>query len=132
MRAEPIFFVLLIGALWLAGRSRGVLSPLAQLALLGTGIGGLLAIRNIVWFALVGAAVLPVALDGLRAPTKAPRHRNVNLALTFGALIVLVGSFAATAAHSRSWFEHDYLMASGRKHGRGDSSARPEAAGVRK
>ena len=111
LRAEPIFFALLLAALWLAGRSRRRLTPFAQLALLATGIGGLIAIRNIVWFALVAAAVLPIALDELWPPANAPRRRNVNLALALVAAVALGASVAVMAAHPRSWFEHDYPAA---------------------
>ncbi len=107
-RAEPVFIVLLLAALWIAGRSRRKLTPFALLALVATGIGGVLAVRNIVWFALVAAAVLPIALDCLWPPSIAPRRRNVNLALALGAAVALGACVVVTAAHPRRWFEHDY------------------------
>jgi len=110
LRAEPIFFALLLLALWLAGRSRG-LGPFAQLTLLGSSIGGLLAVRNIVWFAIAAAAILPAALDSLWAPSPAARHAKVNLALALAATIALCFSVAVMADHSRSYFERDYPAA---------------------
>jgi len=113
IRNEPIFFAGLLLAVWLGfghGRSLG---PFARLALLFTAVGGLLAVRNIVWFALVGVAVLPRALDHAWKPQVAPRRRMLNLALVAVATAGLVVTLAATASRGRSWFEHGFPSRAG-------------------
>jgi hypothetical protein len=108
VRGEPIFFVLFVAAVWLLGRAGGAMTPFAKLALAGCGFLGLLAVRNVVWFALVGAAVLPAALDAVKAPSQAPRRTRFNVALASTAVVVAVGAVASVALHGRSWFERRY------------------------
>jgi hypothetical protein len=114
VRSDPIFFALLLAAVWLVARARGALTPFAQLALIGSAVAGLFAIRNIVWFALVAAAVLPPALDAFWAPKASPRRRNVNLALALAGAGALVVSAGAIASHGRRWFERDYSSGAAR------------------
>ena len=59
------FFVLAVGALWLAGHSRARLNLFEHLALLAMLFAAFEAVRSIVWFALVAAMVVPRALDGV-------------------------------------------------------------------
>jgi hypothetical protein len=102
------FFVLAVGTLWLAGRSRGKLSLFEQLALVATLFAALDTLRSIVWFALVTAMVVPRALDGLWPVGSAVLRRRVNLVLALGSLLVLVGAFGAAAAHPTGWYARDY------------------------
>jgi hypothetical protein len=108
IRNEPIFYAALLLAAWLALGHGRALSAFSRLALALTAIGGLLAIRNIVWFALVGAAVLPRALDAAWTPRRTPRHRRLNLALAGMAVAGLSITAAATASHGRAWFEQGF------------------------
>jgi hypothetical protein len=114
VRNMPFFFVLLFAGLWLVGRTRGALTPFAQLAFLGTAIAGLFALRNVVWFAFLAAATLPLALDELWKPTNVPRRRRINLALVAVAIAVAGGEMATTAVRGRAWFEHAYPRAAAR------------------
>jgi hypothetical protein len=57
------FFILLVGAGWLLGRSRIALTRFEWLALAVTGVAGLDAVRNVGYFALVAVMLLPKALD---------------------------------------------------------------------
>ena len=102
------FFVLALPALWLAGRKARRLSLFEHLALLCTLVAGLDAVRNMVWFAFVAAMVVPRALDGVWSVEQAPLRRRVNLALSLGALAVLVGAFAAIAARPGGRYAPDY------------------------
>jgi hypothetical protein len=113
VRGDPVFFALLLIALWLLFRHGRTLGPCAQLALILSGIGGLLAVRNIVWFVLVAAAVLPIALDAWWPPQPAARHKRLNLALAGGAVFVLLVAATATATQSRDWVAHDFPAPAG-------------------
>jgi hypothetical protein len=108
LRSQPLFFGLLLAGLWLVFRERATLTPFAQLAFVCSGIAGLLAVRNIVWFALVAAATLPRSLDVLWPPAEAQRRPRINVALALAGVATAVAAAAATASHSRAWFEHDY------------------------
>jgi hypothetical protein len=108
IRNQPALFVLLLLAAWLVfGHGRG-LGAFARLSLLLAGIGGLLAIRNVVWFALVAAAVLPSALDAAWRPRPAVRHLRINLLLAGVAALAFVVAASAMAGHKRAWFERDF------------------------
>jgi hypothetical protein len=107
-RSQPIFYVLLFAALWLTSRAHRSLGPFARLALLATGIAGLVAVRNIVWFALAAAAIVPLALDNLWRPTEAPRRRAANLVLASLSAIAVVVALGLMAAHTKEWFEQNY------------------------
>ena len=84
VKNQPLFFVLLALALALCARGRR--RPFARLALLVTAVGGLLAVRSVVWFALAVVAVLPAALDALWSGSTAPRKRRLNLAIAAGSV----------------------------------------------
>jgi hypothetical protein len=113
VRNEPIFFVVLLLALWLAFGSGRAFGTFARLALLLSAIGGLVAIRNVVWFALVAVAVLPRALDAAIPPQETPRHRRINLALATIAVTGLTATAVATAAQGRDWFERGFPAKAG-------------------
>jgi hypothetical protein len=102
------FFVLALPALWLAGRKARRLSLFEHVALICMLLAGLDAVRNMVWFAFVAVMVVPRALDGVWPVKQAPFRRRVNLALSFGALAVLVGAFAAIAARPGGRYSPDY------------------------
>jgi hypothetical protein len=112
VRNEPLFFVLLLGGLLLIARARRS-SLFVPLALIATGVGGLLAVRHVVWFALTAAAVLPLALDGVWPSLPAPRRRRLNLALATTVTAALVIAAAAFASHDRAWFETGYPARAG-------------------
>ena len=109
VRSQPFFFVVLGAVLFVVWRQRGALRPFAQLAVVATAIGGLLANRNIVWFALVSAAVVPRALDELWPPGRgAERRPQANRAIASVALFVLVLVAGTAATNSKAWFEINY------------------------
>jgi len=108
VRSQPFFFVILGAVLFVVFRQRAALSLFAQLAIVATAIGGLLANRNIVWFALATAALVPAALDELwpvRPSERRPRANQTIVAAT-AALVLIVGGWAAT--RNRAWFENAY------------------------
>jgi hypothetical protein len=113
IRNQPQFFLLLLGACWLAFRSRGGMGLFAQLGLLAMAAAGLMALRHMVWFCLFAAAVVPRLLDDTWAPKEAPRHPRLNVAIAGGALLGLVAVATATASHGRAWFEARYPRRAG-------------------
>jgi hypothetical protein len=108
LRAQPVFFVLLLVSFWLLGRAGRALPVFDQISLAALGVLGLAAVRYDVWFALAAAAVLPLALDLAWVPGEAPRRRSLNLAVAWFGVAAVVISVLVVASHSRAWFERDY------------------------
>jgi hypothetical protein len=113
VKSEPIFFVVLVAALWLAFSRVGSGTLFARLALLLTAVGGLLAVRHIVWFALAATALLPRSLDEVWPAGEAPRRKSLNLTIAGVSIVALAAATAAFASHDRQWFEREYPMRAG-------------------
>ena len=102
-------FLLVLGGLWLIGRSGRRLPLYDQLAFVAIAVISFQAIRNIAWIALVALAVLPPLIDLLRSPAEEPRHLNRILSLTIlGTTVVAV---AAVATKPTTWFTHAFPAA---------------------
>jgi hypothetical protein len=99
-------FLLVLGGLWLLGRSARALPVYDQVAFVAMTVIAFQAIRNIAWIALVALAVLPPLIDRLRSPVEEPKRLNRILALVIvgSALVSLVG----VAAKPTSWFTHAF------------------------
>jgi hypothetical protein len=98
------FFVLAVGAVWLVARKPRRLTLFEHLALLALLFAGLDAVRNIVWFALAAAMVLPRALDELWPVQEAPVRRSANLALSLAGVVVVAGALAIGGGHPGAWY----------------------------
>ena len=88
---------------WL-GRRRLTVFDVAVLAL--TFVGGVTAIRGIVWFALACMIFIPVAI-GRRLESKRtgePR-RGLNVAIATGLVVALLAVAGSLFARGESWFE---------------------------
>jgi hypothetical protein len=81
LHGQPLFFGLLVLAVVLAALGRRGLKPLGLVTLGAFGLLGLLAVRNVVWFALAAAAVLPAALDEVWPAGASHGRRALNLIL---------------------------------------------------
>ena len=92
------FFALLALAAYLAGRARGLLTLAEGVLLVATGIAGLLVVRNMVWFALAAACLLPPLMGRVLAEREAKDGFNRLLGLCGIAIAVAV--FGAVAARS--------------------------------
>lgn len=68
------FFLLALVAVWLLARSGDRVSLFEKLAVAATIVAGLLAIRNITWFALAWIVIVPAALEAVR-PVRAATRR---------------------------------------------------------
>jgi hypothetical protein len=108
LRGQPLFYALFLGGLVLAVLARRRLTPFALLALAGSGLFGLMAIRNIVWFALVAATVLPAALDVVWRPGEARRKTSLNVVLGVSAVGFAVVITAVMLGHGNRWYETSY------------------------
>jgi hypothetical protein len=84
------FFVLALVAVWLVGRAGRCLTGFEKLAVVGTILGGFMAIRSIVWFALAAVVLVPRCLDAVwPSLARAPRPGLPLRALTSIALAAL-------------------------------------------
>ncbi len=111
--AEPAlavpYFLMVALAAWFVVRS-GRRTPLFDwLALIVLAIGGVLALRNMIWFGLATIMLLPAAMDQLgRFRGSMPKPRRLNRALAAAMLGFTLITVAATAAHPASWFQRTY------------------------
>jgi hypothetical protein len=114
LRSNPVFYALLLVAVWLLSRSGGATTAFERLALLVAGVLALDAERYVIWFALVGAVVLPLALNALWTPAPAPRRLRLNFFLAGVCLAVAITATVATAVRGDLWFERGYPSAAWR------------------
>jgi len=75
------FFLLALVAVWLLARSGNRVSLFEKLAVAATIVAGLLAIRNITWFALAWIVLVPAALEAVRPVRTAARRAGRPLRL---------------------------------------------------
>ena len=113
-------FLLVLGGLWLIGRSGRRLPLYDQLAFVAIAVISFQAIRNIAWIALIALAVLPPLVDTLLPSAEAPKRLNRVLALTV--LGTAVVAAVAVAAKPTSWFTHAFPSAAARA---ADTTAAP-------
>jgi len=101
------FFALLLATVLLVGRARASVPLFDQLALLATATSGLLAQRNLGWFALTAIVVVPRLVDEV-LPTRALKPPRANLALAAIGTIVLVALLAGTLRRPDGYFRAGY------------------------
>jgi len=96
-------------AVWLMGRSRGGASLFERMTLFVLLAGGILAVRNIVWFALACLVILPGLITQV-APTPKPQVRRVRLNAVLAATAIGLGAVAGVivAATADPHFEQRY------------------------
>jgi hypothetical protein len=104
-----LFWVLSIVAATLVAmrRCRERLTFYEVAVLVVTFVGAVQAVRGVIWFALVAAAILPVALDGVltKADVAAPR---VNRVISLAALAGLAVALLVFIARPASWFVSEW------------------------
>ncbi|MGZ4308757.1 MAG: hypothetical protein ACXVYM_06235 [Gaiellaceae bacterium] len=97
-----LFYAVALAALWLLGRAGSALTLFERLALLASIVAALTAIRQVVWFELTAAALLPVLVTAWRGkPAEAAAPRWVG---RFAAVGLVVTAVALLSART-SWFE---------------------------
>jgi hypothetical protein len=82
------FFVLAGASTYLLGRARGALSRGEMMLVLATEGAALLALRNVVWFAIVAIIVVPTSLDRVLRAREMSRRFNELMAAVGGALVL--------------------------------------------
>jgi hypothetical protein len=97
-----LFFLLAGTTIWSFGRYTSQTTLWERGALLATAVLAIMEIRNVEWFGLISAALLPLSLDrALRPQTRRQRSRRaINLALVGLAGVTLLAVLAATFARS--------------------------------
>jgi len=105
-RSTVAFFILVLGGLWLLGRTGRAAPAFDQLALIAMAVIGFQAIRNIAWFALVALAVLPPLVDRLRTKPEEPRRLNRILAVSM--LCIALVAVVGIAVKPASWFAQGF------------------------
>jgi hypothetical protein len=106
------FFVLLFVVLWLVARYGDQVTLFERLAVVATAAGGLVAVRNVIWFVLAVAAVAPQALERLWPPRMdVRRNRRLNLSLVGAALAATALFVAVAAVRPASSYERGYPAA---------------------
>lgn len=89
-----LFFLLAGVAVWALGRHRGASTTWERVATLVLAVGAIIAVRNVVWFALATLILLPVWIDAAvrareRAAPARPRLNAMLLAAAGVAVVVL-------------------------------------------
>lgn len=107
------FFVLAAATLWSFGRHAGRTTVFERCALIVLAAGGIIALRNVVWFSLATLIVLPVSIDlavrsKQRTSSQGGARIPLNLALVAAAVVLLVVEFAQVTARSPSSLEPLY------------------------
>lgn len=107
---QPVFFVLLAVAIVVAAiAARRGIRPLFPLAVVvSTAVFGFIAVRNVIWFALAIAAILPSLLDAAWPSRGAPRSRNFNLLVAGFGLVFALAVAAWVGAKADTWVAQKY------------------------
>jgi len=98
------FYVLAFVGMWLVGRHGGRVTRYEKIALLLTVIGGMLALRNMVWFCYLALIVLPTPLGDTLQPQSAGERPRFKLGIAVAAGVALLAAGAAAAAQPGSWY----------------------------
>jgi len=104
-RRTAVFFAVALATVWLVARHGGRLTPFQRIALLLTMASGLLAVRNLVWFAIAATVLLPLAADGAldeRARFAALRPLALPAAAVACAAVLTAGAYVAS--RPQEWF----------------------------
>ena len=104
------FYALAFATIWLLGRSGRRTPAFDHLALILLAAAAVFGVRNVVWFGLAVAMLLPACIGSViaeRAVTP-PRRRTVNLTLAGASLGFAAVLLVSAAVRPSSWFERDY------------------------
>lgn len=94
---------------WLLFKSKSQTPLFDRLVLIVLAIGGIDALRNIVWFGLGTIVLLPAVMAGLgKYAGTTPRRRRLDLTIACSTIALAVIILLGTFAHPSSWFQSTY------------------------
>lgn len=97
------------GITWLLGRSGSRTRMFDQLALIVLAAAAIFAVRNITWFGLGAAMLVPACISSVVTERHAaPRRKTLNLTIAWLSVATLAGAVIAIAARPAGWFESSY------------------------
>lgn len=103
------YLLMLLGIVWVLGRSGRRTPAFDHFVLLMLGFGGVLAVRNITWFGLASVMLAgPPLGHALRERPLAPRRRSLNIALAGTSIAVALLAALSVIAEPAGWFERTY------------------------
>lgn len=115
--AAPLLAVPLFGlagiAIWSFGRYAGSTTLWERCAVVLLAIAGILALRNVVWFALAGLMLVSVSISGAAPPQRRyeSTRRRINAVLAISALAACAIAAAAAIGRPARSFERAYPQA---------------------
>jgi hypothetical protein len=98
------FYVLAFVGMWLVGRHGGRITRYEKVALLVTVIGGMLALRNMVWFCYLALIVLPTPLRDALALKPTGERPRFKIGIAFAACSAVLAAAGGAAAQPASWY----------------------------
>ena len=103
------FFLAAFATVWLLGRSGARTPVFNQLALILLAAAAVFAVRNITWFGLAVAVLMPATISRMAPIGRvAKRRKSLNLALAGLSLTILAGAVISVAVRPQTWFERGY------------------------
>lgn len=103
-----LFYLLAFATVWLVARHGSRLTLFERSALLVTCLGGVTAIRSVVWFALTALVILPTLADSALSAPRPSRLPMLRLGTAGAALAAVLVATAAAAARSDSWYLREW------------------------
>lgn len=108
--ATALFYVAAFATVWLLGRRARSLTGFERALLVLTLVGGLLAIRSIVWFGLTALILLPRLIEEELEARRGPAVQPTAFAAVLGGLacVAIVVALALVAAKPESWYVREW------------------------
>ena len=101
--------ILILGIVWMLGRSGRRTPAFDQLVLGMLALGAIFAVRNITWFGLAVMVLAPVTISGLLNPAvPRPRRRRANLTLASGSIVLAALAMVTALSRPTAWFQSTY------------------------
>jgi hypothetical protein len=108
---NPIFYLFAGATLWVVARSGTALSRFERLVLLAMLVGGFVAVRNVVWFALAAVVLVPRAIDATRTVRRPGATPRGLVAVAGAAIVAVAASVALVVAQPATSLERRFPAA---------------------
>ena len=104
-RTTALFYGVAFVTIWLLGRYRGRLTGFEQLTLVLTLLGGVSAVRSIVWFGLAGLILIPQLADGALARLEFRSFQRLPATLLAAlSIFAALATTAFAATRPAAWY----------------------------